>query len=84
MFETSVVGNREWTRGVLSEADVRFLEGIDCDIRIRSLQEKRDFHKPKTYEQLVEQDGTTVPTHCEHGVPLNRKCRVCRALGADL
>lgn len=84
MFETGVIGNKEWTRGVLSQADIRFLEGIDCEIRIRSLQEKQGSHKVRTYEQLVEQDGHRVPTHCEHGVPINRNCRVCRALGADL
>lgn len=80
MLETNVIGNKEWTRGVLSDADIRFLENIDCEIRIRCLQQRQGFTKVKTYEQLVEQDGSKMPTHCEHGIPLNRKCGVCRAL----
>jgi hypothetical protein len=80
MLETNVIGDREWTRGFLSQADVRFLEEVDCEIRIRCLQQSQGYNKVKTYEQLVEQDGNKIPTHCEHGIPLTRKCGVCRAL----
>jgi ABC-type taurine transport system ATPase subunit len=80
MLETKVIGNREWARGFLSDADIRFLEDIDYEIRVRCLQEKQRRNKAKTYEQLVEQDGDKMPTHCEHGIPLNQKCGVCRAL----
>jgi hypothetical protein len=80
MLETNVIGNKEWTRKVLTEADIRVLEDIDCEIRIRSLQQRQGYNKARTHGQLVEQDGDKVPTHCEHGIPLNRKCGVCRAL----
>jgi len=80
MLETNVIGNKEWARGFLSEADIRFLEGIDCEIRIRYLQKKQGHKNVKTYEQLIEQDGDKLPTCCEHGIPLYRKCGVCRAL----
>jgi hypothetical protein len=80
MLETNVIGNKEWARGFLSDADIRFLEEIDCEIRIRSLQQRQGHNKARTYEQLVEQDGDKMPTQCEHGIPLNRKCGVCRAL----
>jgi hypothetical protein len=80
MFETNVIGNKEWARGFLSEADIRLLEEIDCEIRIRCLQESQGYDTARTYEQLVEQDGDNMPTHCEHGIPLNRKCGICRAL----
>jgi hypothetical protein len=29
---------------------------------------------------LVEQHGDKVPTECEHGIPLHRRCGLCRAL----
>jgi hypothetical protein len=80
MLETDVIGNKEWARGFLSEADIRCLEDIDCEIRIRCLQERQGHNKARTYEQLVEEDGVKMPTHCEHGIPLNRKCGICRAL----
>lgn len=80
MLETDVIGNKEWTRGFLSAADIRFLEGIDCEIRIRCLQQRKGYNKARTYEQLAEPDGDQIPTHCEHGIPLNRRCGVCRAL----
>ena len=62
------------------ERDIRMLEDFDCEMRIRYLQQKEGRQKAKTYEQLVEEHGDKVPTHCEHGIPLNRKCGVCRAL----
>ena len=80
MHETNVVGNKDWAIGFLSNADIRFLEEVDCEIRIRCLQQRQGSNKVKTYDQLVEQDGNKMPTCCEHGIPLNRKCGVCRAL----
>ncbi len=80
MLETDVIGNKEWARGFLADADIRFLEDIDCEIRIRCLQKSQGHNKARTYEELVEQDGDKMPTHCEHGIPLTRKCGVCRAL----
>jgi hypothetical protein len=80
MLETGVIGNKEWTRGVLSAADIRSLESIDCEIRIRCLQQRQGYKKTKAYDQLIEEDGDKMPTHCEHGIPLTRKCGVCRAL----
>ncbi len=80
MLETNVIGNKEWARGFLSEADIRFLEEIDCEIRIRCLQQREGYNKARTYEQLVDQDGDKMPTCCEHGIPLYRRCGVCRAL----
>jgi hypothetical protein len=80
MLETNVIGNKEWARGFLADSDIRFLENIDCEIRIRYLQQRLEPYEARTYEQLVEQDGDRMPTHCEHGIPLTRKCGVCRAL----
>jgi hypothetical protein len=80
MFETAVVGNKEWAIGLLTAADIRMLEDFDCEIRIRYLQQKQGREEVKTYEQLVEEHGDRVPTHCEHGIPLYRKCGICRAL----
>jgi hypothetical protein len=79
MFETNVIGNKEWAMGVLTQADIRCLENLDCEMRIRC-QQKHGSQKAKTYEQWVEELGDKVPTHCEHGIPLTRKCGVCRAL----
>jgi hypothetical protein len=80
MFETTVTGNKEWAMGILTAGDIRLLEDFDCEMRIRYLQQKEGSQKAKTYEQLVEQHGDKVPTHCEHGIPLHRKCGLCRAL----
>jgi len=80
MLETNVVGNKDWAIGFLTQTDIRMLEDFDCEMRIRCLQQKEGYQKAKTYEQLVEEHGDKVPTHCEHGIPLNRKCRICRAL----
>jgi hypothetical protein len=80
MFETAIVGNKEWAAGFLTAEDIRLLEDYDCEMRIRYLQQKPGRQKSKTYEQLIEEHGNKVPTHCEHGIPLNRKCGVCRAL----
>jgi len=80
MLETNVIGNKEWASGFLTEADIRSLESFDCEMRIRSLQQKQGPSKAKTYEQLVDEHGDKMPTHCEHGIPLTRKCGVCRAL----
>jgi hypothetical protein len=80
MLETDVIGNKEWARGFLADADIRFLENIDCEIRIRYLQQNQGHNKARTDDQLVEQNGDTMPTHCEHRIPLTRKCGVCRAL----
>ena len=80
MLETNVVGNKDWAIGFLTQTDIRMLEDFDCEMRIRCLQQKEGYQKAKTYEQLVEEHGDKVPTHCEHGIPLNRKCGICRAL----
>ena len=80
MLESNVVGNKEWATGFLTEVDIRMLEDFDCEMRIRYLQKKAGRQKAKTYEQLVEEHGDKVPAHCEHGIPLNRECRICRAL----
>lgn len=80
MLETKVIGNKEWAMGFLRAADIRCLEDFDCEMRIRYLQQKGGRQKAKAYDQLVEEHGNKVPTHCEHGIPLNRKCAVCRAL----
>jgi len=80
MFETNIIGNKEWTRGFLCEADVRCLEDFDCDMRFRYLKKKKDPSRVQTYEHLVEKHGEKVPTHCEHGIPLNRRCGICHAM----
>ena len=80
MMETQVIGNKHWAIGVLAAADISCLEDFDCEMRIRYLQQKEELHKAKTYEQLVEEHGDKMPTHCEHGIPLYRKCGICRAL----
>lgn len=80
MLETHVIGNKEWVEGFLTAEDVRSLENLDCEMRIRHLQQKPGRQKVKTYEQLVEEHGDGVPTHCEHGIPRYRKCGICRAL----
>jgi hypothetical protein len=80
MFETAVIGSKEWALGFLTAQDIRLLEDFDCEMRIRYLQQKQGRKKVKSYEQLVEEHGDKVPTHCEHGIPLYRKCGVCRAL----
>ena len=80
MFETAVIGNKDWALGFLTAQDIRLLEDFDCEMRIRYLQQRDGRQKVKTYEQLVEQHGDKVPTHCERGIPLYRKCGICRAL----
>ncbi len=79
MFETAIVGNKEWALGLLTAADMRLLEDFDCEMRIRSQQQKQGPKKVKSYEQLVDEHGDKVPTHCEHGIPLYCKCDICRA-----
>ncbi len=76
MLETGVIGNKEWTRGVLSEVDFRCLEDFDCEMKIRFQQQKQ----ARSYQQLVEEHGENMPTQCEHGILLYRKCGICRAL----
>ncbi len=76
MLETVVIGDKEWVRGFLCEADIRCLEDFDCEMRIRFLQQKR----ARSYQELVEEHGDKMPTQCEHGIPLYRKCGMCRAL----
>jgi hypothetical protein len=80
MFETSVIGNKDWAIEFFTAEDMRMLEDFDCEMRIRYLQKHDGHKKAKTYEKLVEEHGDKIPTHCEHGIPLNRKCGVCRAL----
>ena len=79
MFETAVVGNKDWALGFLTAADIQLLEDFDCEMRIRNLQQKQGRNKVKSHEQLVEEHGDRVPTHCEHGIPLHRKCGKCRS-----
>ena len=80
MLETQVIGNKDWTEGFLTREDIRLLEDFDCEMRIRHLQQGAAAEKVKTYAQLVEQNADEVPTHCDHGIPLYRKCKLCRAL----
>jgi hypothetical protein len=80
MLETKVIGNKAWAMAFLTEADIRCLEDFDCEMRIRCLQQKQGREKAKTYEKVVEEHGNKMPTHCEHGIALNRKCALCRAL----
>lgn len=80
MLETHVIGSREWAMGVLTHRDMTYLEDFDREMRIRSLDQRTESQKAKTYEQLVEQDGSKMLTHCEHGILLYRKCALCRAL----
>lgn len=80
MLETQVIGNKDWAAGFLTEADITCLEDFDCEMRIRYLQQKEEDQQSMTYEKLVEEHGDKVPTHCEHGIPLYRKCGICRAL----
>jgi hypothetical protein len=80
MLETNVIGNKEWAIGFLTAQDIRLLEDFDCEMRIRYLQQKQGRKKVKSYEHLVEEHGDKVRTHCEHGIPLYRKCGICRAL----
>ena len=80
MLEKQVIGNKEWAMGVLTACDIRMLEDFDCEMRIRYLQQRQRREKAKTYEELVDEHGHKVPTQCEHGIPLNRKCGLCRAL----
>lgn len=80
MLETQVIGNKEWVEGFLTQKDIRLLEDFDCEMRIRHLQQRTAGQKVKTYAQLVEEHADDVPTRCEHGIPLYRKCGICRAL----
>ena len=80
MLETQVIGNKDWAEGFLIRQDIRLLEDFDCEMRIRNLQQRAGDQRVKTYAQLVEEDAHEVPTHCEHGIPLYRKCGICRAL----
>ncbi|PWU10526.1 MAG: hypothetical protein C5B47_02040 [Verrucomicrobia bacterium] len=73
MLDTKVIGNKEWVRGFLTAADIRSLEDFDCETRIRYLQQKHTRRKPKSCDKLV-------ATHCQHGVPLDCICEMCRAL----
>jgi hypothetical protein len=80
MLETQVIGNKDWAMGFLTAADIRLLEDFDCEMRIRFVQQKQGRSKAKAYKRLVEEHGDKVPTQCEHGIPLTRKCGTCRAL----
>jgi hypothetical protein len=80
MLESKIIGNKDWAIGVLTQVDITHLEDFDFEMRIRYLQKIGGREKAKTYEALVEEHGDKVPTHCEHGIPLNRKCGLCRAL----
>jgi len=47
MLETDVIGNKEWARGFLADADIRFLENIDCEIRIVICSKIRGTTRPE-------------------------------------
>ena len=79
MLDGDVIGNRDWTRGLLCETDVNYLESLDFEIRAGRLSNGSSCCKANTYEQLVEEHGEKIPTHCEHGVPLYEYCTTCRA-----
>ena len=77
MLEGDVIGNTGWTKGFLCDADVNYLEALDSEMRVHnSSQNLRD---ARSYEELVEDCGAHVPTHCEHGVSLSKECALCRA-----
>ena len=80
MLETNIVGNKDWAIGFLTTADITCLEDFDCEMRIRYLQQRQGRERTKSYEKLIEEHGDKIPTHCEHGIALNRKCPICRAL----
>jgi hypothetical protein len=78
MLETDVIGNNEWTRGFLCEADVSYLETFDSALRRRTQSDIHECDEGNDYQQLVEHTGGKMPTHCEHGIPLYEKCGRCR------
>jgi hypothetical protein len=78
MLETDVIGNNEWTRGFLCEADVSYLEAFDSAMRSRKLSNIHVCGEASTYQQLIEEHGEKMPTHCEHGIPIYEKCGICR------
>jgi hypothetical protein len=75
MFETSVIGNKEWTKGFLCDTDVGDLEAFDSEMRSRELSNTPG--EARSYEQLFDEDGGKVSTHCEHGIPFNENCGKC-------
>lgn len=72
-------GCSDWTRGFLSEADVRWLEEFDAQLKCRSLKSDAAAGEVRKYQEVVEDDPSRIPTHCEHGIPLNERCEICRA-----
>ena len=79
MLDGDVIGNGDWTRGLLCEIDVSYLEALDSEIRGGKLSEGASRCKVNPREQLLEEHGDKIPTHCEHGVPLYENCATCRA-----
>lgn len=78
MYETDVIGNNSWTRGFLCEADVSLLEDFDSKMRSGNVPDCSALAGASTYDQLVEEDGAKLPTHCKHGIPVYEECWVCR------
>jgi hypothetical protein len=78
MLETDGIGNNEWTRGFLCEADVSYLEAFDSAMRSRKQSDIHVCDEANTCQPLVEHSGGRMPTHCEHGIPLYEKCGMCR------
>lgn len=79
MLEGDVVGNRDWAMGLLCDTDVSYLEALDFEMRASNLSHSPALCRPDTYEQLVDEHGEKVPTHCKHGFPLYQKCALCQA-----
>jgi hypothetical protein len=79
MLETDVIGNNDWARGFLCDADISYLEAFDSAMRSRNQPDIGLFGEASTCPQLVEHTGGRMPTRCEHGIPLYEKCGICRS-----
>ena len=79
MLEKNVIGTTGWTRGLLCEADVNWLEGFDSKMIRPKLQPSHASNEALSHEQVVEAHAGKIPTQCDHGVPVHEYCEVCRA-----
>jgi hypothetical protein len=75
MLESDVIGNKEWTRGVLCDIDISYLEALDSEMRSRRLSNTSG--EASTNEQPLDENAGKLFTHCEHGLPLDEKCGKC-------
>ena len=79
MLETNVIGNKEWAKGLFCEEDIRHLEAFDSDMRDRHMQRNCGSGTTSTFESLADEHADEIPLHCEHGIPLFRKCALCQS-----